>query len=52
MAFFNSMLDMLDMVFSKADPEISKIYDMLDMTKNLRESRKKLRFQKFIKKIK
>ena len=28
--FFNSMLDMLDMVISKADPDISKIYRELD----------------------
>ena len=43
--FFNSMLDMLDMVISKADPEISKIYEDYLADKNLKRVGKKLRFQ-------
>ena len=46
--FFNSMLDMLDildMVITKADPEISKIYEEYLADKNLKRVGKKLRFQ-------
>ena len=43
--FFNSMLDMLDMVISKADPEISKIYEEYLADENLKRVGKKLRFQ-------
>ncbi len=43
--FFNSMLDMLDMVISKADPEISKIYEDYLADKSLKRVGKKLRFQ-------
>ena len=43
--FFNSMLDMLDMVISKADPEISKIYEQYLADKSLKRVGKKLRFQ-------
>ena len=43
--FFNSMLDMLDMVISKADPEISKIYEEFLADKKLKRVGKKLRFQ-------
>ena len=43
--FFNSMLDMLDMVISKADPEISKIYEENLADKSLKRVGKKLRFQ-------
>merc|ERR1711991_1109838 len=43
--FFNSMLDMLDMVISKADPEISKIYEEFLADKKLQRVGKKLRFQ-------
>ncbi len=43
--FFNSMLDMLDMVISKADPEISKIYENYLADENLKRVGKKLRFQ-------
>ena len=43
--FFNSMLDMLDMVISKADPEISKIYEEYLADKSLKRVGKKLRFQ-------
>ncbi len=43
--FFNSMLDMLDMVISKADPEISKIYEEYLADKKLKRVGKKLRFQ-------
>tara|TARA_B100001057_G_scaffold488967_1_gene574304 strand:- start:81 stop:2768 length:2688 start_codon:yes stop_codon:yes gene_type:complete len=43
--FFNSMLDMLDMVISKADPEISKIYEEYLADESLRRVGKKLRFQ-------
>tara|TARA_B100000609_G_scaffold40692_1_gene31084 strand:+ start:1284 stop:3971 length:2688 start_codon:yes stop_codon:yes gene_type:complete len=43
--FFNSMLDILDMVISKADPEISKIYEEYLADENLKRVGKKLRFQ-------
>ena len=43
--FFNSMLDMLDMVISKADPEISKIYEEFLADKKLQRVGQKLRFQ-------
>ena len=43
--FFNSMLDMLDMVISKADPEISKIYEQFLADETLKRVGKKLRFQ-------
>tara|TARA_B100001173_G_scaffold269552_1_gene246478 strand:- start:1550 stop:3313 length:1764 start_codon:yes stop_codon:yes gene_type:complete len=43
--FFNSMLDMLDMVISKADPDISKIYEEYLADENLKRVGKKLRFQ-------
>ena len=43
--FFNSMLDMLDMVISKADPEISKIYEEYLADESLKRIGKKLRFQ-------
>ena len=43
--FFNSMLDMLDMVISKADPEISKIYEENLADESLKRVGKKLRFQ-------
>ena len=43
--FFNSMLDILDMVITKADPEISKIYEEYLADENLKRVGKKLRFQ-------
>ena len=43
--FFNSMLDMLDMVISKADPDISKIYEEYLADKSLKRVGHKLRFQ-------
>jgi phosphoenolpyruvate carboxylase len=43
--FFNSMLDMLDMVISKADPDISKIYEDYLADDELKRVGKKLRFQ-------
>ena len=43
--FFNSMLDMLDMVISKADPEISKIYEEYLADEKLKRVGQKLRFQ-------
>ena len=43
--FFYSMLDILDMVITKADPEISKIYEEYLADKNLKRVGKKLRFQ-------
>ena len=43
--FFNSMLDMLDMVISKVDPEISKIYEDYLADEKLKRVGKKLRFQ-------
>ena len=50
--FFNSMLDMLDMVISKADPDISKIYEEYLADDDLKRVGKKLRFQfEIIKKL-
>ena len=46
--FFNSMLDMLDMVISKADPEISKIYEEYLADDSLKRVGKKLRFQFYV----
>ncbi|MDC2969932.1 phosphoenolpyruvate carboxylase [Candidatus Pelagibacter sp.] len=43
--FFNAMLDMLDMVISKADPDISKIYEEFLADNNLKKVGKNLRFQ-------
>ena len=43
--FFNSMLDILDMVITKADPEISKIYEEYLADRKLKRVGKKLRFQ-------
>jgi len=43
--FFNSMLDMLNMVISKADPEVSKIYEEYLADDALKRVGKKLRFQ-------
>ena len=43
--FFNSMLDMLDMVISKADPDISKIYEDYLADNDLKRVGQKLRFQ-------
>tara|TARA_B100000401_G_C52228400_1_gene449417 strand:- start:24 stop:488 length:465 start_codon:yes stop_codon:yes gene_type:complete len=43
--FFNSMLDILDMVISKVDPNVSKIYEQYLADKNLKRVGKKLRFQ-------
>ena len=43
--FFNSTMDLLDMVISKADPEISKIYEEDLADENLKRVGKKLRFQ-------
>ena len=43
--FFNAMLDMLDMVISKVDPDISKIYEKLLADESLKKVGKKLRFQ-------
>ncbi len=43
--FFNSMLDMLDMVISKADPEISKIYEEYLADEKLKRVGQKLRYQ-------
>ena len=43
--FFNSMLDILDMVISKVDPEISKIYEEYLADESLKRVGKKLRFQ-------
>ena len=43
--FFNSMLDTLDMVIAKADPEISKIYEDYLADDSLKRVGKKLRFQ-------
>ena len=39
------MLDILDMVITKADPEISKIYEKYLADKKLKRVGKKLRFQ-------
>ena len=43
--FFNAMLDMLDMVISKVDPDISKIYEEFLADESLKRVGKKLRFQ-------
>ena len=43
--FFYSMLDILDMVIAKADPEISKIYEEFLADEKLKRVGKKLRFQ-------
>ena len=43
--FFNSTMDILDMVISKVDPEISKIYEENLGDKKLKRVGKKLRFQ-------
>ena len=43
--FFNPMLDMLDMVLSKVDPDISKIYEEYLADEKLKRVGKKLRFQ-------
>jgi phosphoenolpyruvate carboxylase len=43
--FFNSMLDILDMVISKVDPDISKIYEEYLADDKLKRVGKKLRFQ-------
>ena len=43
--FFNSTMDLLDMVISKVDPEISKIYEENLADENLKRIGKKLRFQ-------
>ena len=43
--FFNSMMDVLDMVISKADPEISKIYEENLADYNLKKVGNKLRIQ-------
>ena len=43
--FFNSMLDILDMVISKVDPDISKIYEEYLADYKLKIVWKKLRFQ-------
>ena len=43
--FFNSMMDILDMVISKVDPDISKIYEEYLADKDLKRVGKKLRFQ-------
>ena len=43
--FFNSMLDILDMVISKVDPDVSKIYEHYLADDNLKKVGKKLRFQ-------
>ena len=43
--FFNAMLDMLDMVISKADPDISKIYEEFLADRKLQKVGKNLRFQ-------
>ena len=43
--FFNSTMDILDMVISKVDPDISKIYEENLADKDLKRVGKKLRFQ-------
>ena len=43
--FFNSMLDILDMVISKVDPDVSKIYEYYLADDDLKKVGKKLRFQ-------
>ena len=50
--FFNSMMDILDMVISKVDPDISKIYEENLADQNLKRVGRRLRFQfEFIKKL-
>ncbi len=50
--FFNSMLDILDMVISKVDPEISKVYEKYLADHKLIRIGKKLRYQfEIIKKL-
>ena len=43
--FFNSMMDMLDMVISKVDPDISEIYEEYLADDSLKRVGKKLRYQ-------
>ena len=43
--FFNSTMDILDMVISKVDPDISKIYEENLADKDLKRVWKKLSFQ-------
>ena len=43
--FFNSTMDLLDMVISKVDPEISKVYEENLADESLKRVGKKLRFQ-------
>ena len=43
--FFNSTMDLLDMVLSKVDPDISKIYEQNLADQQLKRVGKKLRFQ-------
>ena len=43
--FFYSTMDILDMVISKIDPEISKIYENYLADNNLKRVGKRLRFQ-------
>ena len=43
--YFNSTMDLLDMVLSKVDPEISKIYEQNLGDDQLKRVGKKLRFQ-------
>ncbi len=43
--FFNSTMDLLDMVISKVDPEISKVYENNLADESLKRVGKKLRFQ-------
>ena len=43
--FFNSTIDILDMVISKVDPEISKVYENNLADERLKRVGKKLRFQ-------
>ena len=43
--FFYSTMDILDMVISKIDPEISKIYENYLADNNLKKVGKRLRFQ-------
>ena len=43
--FFNSMLDILDMVISKVDPDVSKIYEEYLADEKLKRVGKRLRFQ-------
>ncbi len=43
--YFNSTMDLLDMVLSKVDPDISKVYEENLADKSLKRVGKKLRFQ-------